>query len=315
MLDSIRPYSLPDYYLTSIAVGLKSLLSGHPREALARVLNPLSYPRLMEYQLALDQLGPLDGCRVLDIGSPKLATVVVARNARCELHSTDIRDYFIPSTAQFLRSTGLGHRLGRDLHLETQDARRLSYADGSFDRVFSISVLEHIPDDGDARAMREIARVLRPGGLVTLTVPFSDRGHRDEYVNGDVYERAGTGVPTFYQRYYDRASLFERLIEPSGLTVLETTFFGEPNVRFEPYWTRIPLAWKVPLLWAQPFLEKLFLARLGTDRLDAACGVALKLQKPAARSPRPADVNTGPAFAPASVASSRRLRPEPVPIA
>ena len=315
MLGTIRPYSLLDYYLTSIAVGLKSLLSHYPREALARVLNPLSYPRLMEYQLVLDQLAPLDGCRVLDIGSPKLPTLVVARNARCELHSTDIRDYFIPSTAHFLTRTGLGHRLGRDLHLETQDARRLSYADGSFDRVFSISVLEHIPDDGDSQAMREIARVLRPGGLTTLTVPFSARGHRDEYVKGDVYERVGTSAPTFYQRHYDMHSLHDRLVEPSGLTLLGTTFFGEPGVRFEPYWTRIPMSWKVPLLWAQPFLEKLFLARLGPDRLDAACGVALKLEKPATSPPKPADHDVVPALALASSAAMGRSQVQPFPVA
>jgi SAM-dependent methyltransferase len=315
VLDSIRPYSLPDYYFTSIAVGLKSLLSRYPREALARVLNPLSYPRLMEYQLALDQLGPLDGCRVLDIGSPKLPTVVLARNARCELHSTDIRDYFIPSTAQFLRSAGLGHRLGRDLHLETQDARQLSYADDSFDRVFSISVLEHIPDDGDSQAMREIARVLRPGGIVTLTVPFDVRGHRDEYVNGDVYERAGNGAPTFYQRHYDRSTLIERLVVPSGLTLVETTFFGEPGVRFEPYWIRVPLRWKVPLLWAQPFLEKIFLATLGPERLDAACGVALKLAKPTTQLPRPHDADVSPARARTVAAAPRHSQREPVPVA
>jgi SAM-dependent methyltransferase len=285
MLGSIRPYSLSDYYLTSVGVGLKSLFGRHRREAAARVLNPLSYPRLMEYQLVLDQLGPLDGCQVLDIGSPKLATLVVARNARCELRSTDIRDYFIPSTADFLARAGQGHRLGRDLHLETQDARGLTYPDASFDRIFSISVLEHIPDDGDTQAIREIARVLRPGGVVALTVPFAARGYRDEFVRGDVYERKANGKPTFYQRQYDVASLHARLIRPSGLRLRETTFFGEPRLRFEPYWTRMPMYWKLPLLWAQPFLEKLLMSRLGPDRLDAACGVALTLEKPAGDAP------------------------------
>ena len=306
MLGSIRPYSLSDYYLTSVGIGLRSLLGSHRREAVARVLNPLSYPRLTEYQLVLDQLGPLDGHRVLDIGSPKLATLVVARNARCELHSTDIRDYFIPSTAHFLERAGHGHRLGRDLHLETQDARQLTYADASFDRVFSISVIEHIPEDGDAQAMREIARVLRPGGVVALTVPFSARGHRDEYVRGDVYERKGNGRPTFYQRQYDVQSLQSRLVEPSGLRLCETAFFGEPGLRFEPWWTRIPMYWKIPLLWAQPFLEKLLMARLGPDQLDAACGVALKLEKPAT------DASRAPAVTgrPGDVTAVRESRPE-----
>lgn len=275
---TIQPFSLLDYYLTSVGIGLRSLPSRYLREALARILNPLSYHRYMEYELILDQLELTDGCRVLDIGSPKLPTLLLARNAQCELYSTDLRDNFIGSTAHFLKLSGFGQRLGADLHLETQDARHLSYPDDSFDRVFSISVIEHIPEDGDTHAMREIARVLRPGGVLTLTVPFAAEWYEEEWVRGGVYERQDGG-PTFYQRRYDLAELHRRLIEPSGLRLVEATYFGEPGMRFEPFWNRIPLRWKIPLLWAQPFIARLLLRRLRADQIEAACGVALKLEK------------------------------------
>ncbi|HLU74953.1 MAG TPA: methyltransferase domain-containing protein [Nonomuraea sp.] len=45
----------------------------------------------------------------------------------------------------------------------------MPFEDGSFDRVIAAEVLEHIPDD--MTAMREIFRVLRPGGLAAITVP------------------------------------------------------------------------------------------------------------------------------------------------
>lgn len=49
------------------------------------------------------------------------------------------------------------------------DATRLPFADGSFDRVITSEVLEHIPDD--TTAMSELVRVLRPGGSFACTVP------------------------------------------------------------------------------------------------------------------------------------------------
>lgn len=276
----LRPFGLSDYYLTSVLTGLRSLRGPYLKQAAARIVNPLSYPRFMEYQLVMELLGDIEGKRVLDIGSPKLPVLLLARDSTCELFATDIRDYFIAPTGHFIRRMGRGARLGRDLHLEAQDARALTYADGSFDRVYSISVLEHIPGDGDAAAMREIARVLRPGGVVALTIPFDASGHRDEYVGGDVFERKATSDRTFFQRRYDERTVAERLVLPSGLALDELVAFGEPTVPFERYWNRVSMRWKVPILWAAPFLAQAFLRRLPESRLDAACGVAIRLSKP-----------------------------------
>jgi SAM-dependent methyltransferase len=49
------------------------------------------------------------------------------------------------------------------------DATRLPFPDGTFDRVICSEVFEHIPDD--TGAMAELARVLRPGGILAATVP------------------------------------------------------------------------------------------------------------------------------------------------
>lgn len=49
------------------------------------------------------------------------------------------------------------------------DAHRLPFPDGAFDRIIASEVLEHLPDD--AGALRELSRVLRPGGTIAVTVP------------------------------------------------------------------------------------------------------------------------------------------------
>ena len=49
------------------------------------------------------------------------------------------------------------------------DLQDLPFDDASYDFVFASHVLEHVPDD--AKAIREIRRILRPGGLAVLPVP------------------------------------------------------------------------------------------------------------------------------------------------
>jgi SAM-dependent methyltransferase len=51
------------------------------------------------------------------------------------------------------------------------DAATLPFADGAFDRIIASEVLEHVVDD--AHALGELARVLRPGGVLAATVPAS----------------------------------------------------------------------------------------------------------------------------------------------
>ena len=49
------------------------------------------------------------------------------------------------------------------------DATAMPFTDGSFDRVIAAEVFEHILDD--QRAINEVARVLKPGGITAVTVP------------------------------------------------------------------------------------------------------------------------------------------------
>lgn len=51
------------------------------------------------------------------------------------------------------------------------DVLALPFPDASFDHVFALAVLHHIPSDGlRQQAVRELARVIKPGGRITITV-------------------------------------------------------------------------------------------------------------------------------------------------
>jgi SAM-dependent methyltransferase len=74
----------------------------------------------------------------------------------------------------------------------------LPFEDASFDLVTCFDVLQHIPLGGDRRASREIARVLRPGGIVLIRT--NGRGFRGDdscyRVDGlrEIVDRAGLRV-------------------------------------------------------------------------------------------------------------------------
>ncbi len=105
------------------------------------------------------------------------------------------------------------------------DALRLPFPDGVFDRVIAAEVLEHIPDDTDA--MSELVRVLRPGGLMAVTVPrfgpeLVNWALSDEYHN----------VPGGHVRIYRRSELVGRL-ERAGLRLVGS---HHAHSLHSPYW-------------------------------------------------------------------------------
>lgn len=128
------------------------------------------------------------GLRVLDSGAGNgaLQFYLTALGLEvCAHDAGDLRSKQVKRLERLARALGLGwranptaphRRLNRFYGVEVRytpaDAAALPYRDASFDRVFSISVLEHMPDDVLRRAMAEMERVLKPGGLLVLTFDF-----------------------------------------------------------------------------------------------------------------------------------------------
>jgi SAM-dependent methyltransferase len=73
------------------------------------------------------------------------------------------------------KSVGAARRVADQLGVQAEyvvgDARELPFADGSFDAVFSYSVLQHLAKEDLPRVVAEIDRVLRPGGLAWIEMP------------------------------------------------------------------------------------------------------------------------------------------------
>jgi SAM-dependent methyltransferase len=107
------------------------------------------------------------------------------------------------------------------------DGTRLPFADGAFDRVIASEVLEHIPHDADAIA--ELARVLRPGGTLAITVP-SWLPERICWALSDEYH--APHVPGGHVRIYSEAELRATLRSVG----LEPGASHHAHALHSPYW-------------------------------------------------------------------------------
>ncbi len=87
------------------------------------------------------------------------------------------------------------------------DLTSLPFRDGSFEAALNIVVLEHVPEP--ARAVREIARVLRPGGRLLIVVPQQWEVHQGP---NDFYRYTRYGL----EWLLDQAGFSEPKIRPIG---------------------------------------------------------------------------------------------------
>jgi SAM-dependent methyltransferase len=118
-----------------------------------------------------DRLGLRAGERVLDMGcgAGRHAFEMYRRGADVVAFDQD-GDELARVLELFAAMREAGEvPVGAEADIKQGDALSLPFVDGEFDRVVAAEVLEHIPDD--TTAIAELARVLRPGGTLAVTVP------------------------------------------------------------------------------------------------------------------------------------------------
>ena len=109
------------------------------------------------------------------------------------------------------------------------DVRRLPFADASFDAIYSMGTIEHFDESEDA--VREMARVLKPGGKLILGVPNRFDPFMRPVLVWFLWVLGHYGYG--FEKSYSRRAL-RRMMQRAGLEVVD-----ESGILFMPGWLRM----------------------------------------------------------------------------
>jgi 2-polyprenyl-3-methyl-5-hydroxy-6-metoxy-1,4-benzoquinol methylase len=105
-------------------------------------------------------LDELRGARILDAGCGMGRFAAVCADAGADVHAVDL------SSAVDAAAVNLAGR--PNVHVYQADIMKLPFAEGSFDRIYSVGVLHHTPDT--RAAFMRLVPLLKPGGVISIWV-------------------------------------------------------------------------------------------------------------------------------------------------
>ncbi len=174
---------------------------------------------LTDYPIPTIRLSPGEGRLLLDAGCGWGRWSIAARRSGYRVLWID------PSLATIRAAHRVARQLGLDIAYAVGDARFVPLPDASVDIAFSYSVLQHFSKEDAQRALAELGRVLRPGGVSLAQMP-------NAFGLRNAVRRLRAGPPRdFDVRYWTPGELRRAFESRIGRSRLEVDGFFSLNVQ------------------------------------------------------------------------------------
>jgi len=184
--------------------------------------------------LLIEFAGVGEGERVLDAGcgTGSLSLSIARLTKAADIVGIDASKGFIEYALEQTSDPRVRFELG--------DAQNLSFPDASFDRCLSLLVVNHIPDT--PKALREICRVTKPGGVVATAMWDGTGGNEfnDRMWNVAVTIDANVTPASKRAGTYSSPAALTALWDNAGLIHIDVTSLILPchYQSFDDYWQR-----------------------------------------------------------------------------
>ena len=167
------------------------------------------------HAVALRHSGISDGMKVLEVatGSGEMFEHLVRANPSGTTFGLDLS----PNMAAFSQKRARKICPLASAHCGAVDVRNLPFRAASFDAVMCCYLIELLSQEDIHRTLREVQRVLRPGGRFSLVVIGQNVGFFNQ-----MYKVAGTLVPAFWGRQVEASA--PTMLREAGFDVVTDEF-------------------------------------------------------------------------------------------